>query len=97
MTLIEFLKAGNQIKANWNVISSYTRTVSVDDLDDEEHPLTKLDDIVNNAIDSSKEIDSDFCENSDTYDLYDANGKALAVDLAPKDVEKFLQTYKGQF
>ena len=34
MTLIEFLKAGNQIKANWNVISSYTRTVSVDDLDD---------------------------------------------------------------
>ena len=50
MTLIEFLKAGNQIKANWNVISSYTRTVSVDDLDDEEHPLTKLDDIVNNAI-----------------------------------------------
>lgn len=52
-------------------------------------------DIVNNAIDSSKEIDSDFSENSDTYDLYDANGKTLAIDLAPKDVEKFLQTYKG--
>ena len=95
MTLIEFLKAGNQIKANWNVISSYTRTVNVDDLDDEEHPLTKLDDIVNNGIDSSKEIESDFCENSDTYDLYDENGEALAVDLTQNDVEKFLQNYKG--
>lgn len=34
MTLIEFLKTGNQIKANWNVISNYTRPVRVDDLDD---------------------------------------------------------------
>lgn len=97
MTINKFTNAGGKIIAHWDETSHMKMTIDKSFTDemakDGADSLAKMQSA---AIgDPIFEDDTDYVEDSDTYDIIDPNGAEIAHDLTKREAEDYLAYYNG--
>ena len=94
MTITEFTNAGGKIIAHWDETSHMKMTIDKNFTDEMAKDGTCS--LANMAIgDPAFEEDTDYVEDSDTYDIVDPNGAEIAYDLTKREAENYLAYYNG--
>lgn len=97
MTIKEFTNLGGKIIIHWDETSHMQMTIDKSFTNEmTENGACSLAKMHNMAIgDPAFEEDTDYVEDSDTYDIIDPNGAEIAHDLTKREAEDYLAYYNG--
>lgn len=97
MTINEFTNAGGKIIAHWDETSHMQMTIDKSFTNEmAKDGACSLIKMQSAAIgDPAFEEDTDYVEDSDSYDIIDPNGAEIAYGLTKREAENYLAYYQG--
>lgn len=97
MTITEFTNAGGKIIVHWDETSHMEMTIDKSFTNEmAKDGACSLEKMQSATIgDPAFEEDTDYVEDSDTYDIIDPNGAEIAHDLTKREAGSYLAYYQG--